>query len=196
VRVTVDETLPIELKAALSRFETVLDTVSGLRVIEAKLTDGHVALTCRDHDANRWTKVMTYFIANSPAEWDSLVFVARRFLRVVRNGQPTVAYAWFLSFRSPDLPGMLEQVGGLLTKADHFRRTGKTTSGPGAVDFSTKVAATNRPGGHFQGRKYGENELPEIGDQSTKRVVAIDPDGFKKTYVPTGTDHRVEQSNG
>ena len=195
------EKLPLELQGPVMKFETVLDSSTGLRVLEhaigMDLGGTTASFTCRDHDANQWMKVMQYFILEAPPEWD--IFIARRFMRIDRVGKPQVAVAWFISFRcdDADLAGLLEQAGGLFTKADHFRRTGKATPGPGAVDFAVaspvlKPKPAEKPATKPAPKeRVPQNELPLLPIGPTPRLMrTTDESGFRKEFRPTGTDHQ------
>lgn len=179
--------IPDQLRTAVDRFVTVIDSYSGLQVVEMTVALEEVSFLCRASELPRWHTVVNKFLLSAPEDWK--VHIGQRLIRAERNGHPAVVNPWYIGLKSEDLVSLLEQAGGLLVKSSLRREAAPQ---PGAVSFtatkpkqapakSAPVPAKAKPLA-----EEGKGAFPTHAATVTKMdVKLVDESGpFKRTFQP------------
>lgn len=175
-----ETTIPDELSTAVDRFVTVIDSYSGVQVVEMSVSLEEVSFLCRAQDIARWQSVSSRFILAAPDDWK--YHIGQRFVRTVRNGNAVVVNPWYISFRSDDIVALLEQAGGLLVKSSTGR---EANPAPGAVGFTPVKKAPAKPMTPKR-RAQPIDGLPVHPVTITTKTPEpfVDDAGFTRTYQP------------
>lgn len=177
-----DSTVPEQWADAVENIITIIDSYTGLQVVERSISHSEVSFLCRQRDLPKWRSVSARFLLAKPEDWQ--IFIGQRLVKTVRQGQSCIVDPWYLGFKSEDVVGLLQQAGALF-----IRSAGREEAvASGAAPFSVPVPAQPAPGKRKQApkQKVDENTLPvhpiTINASRAPRVVERDAAGFKKTY--------------
>lgn len=173
--------VPEQWSEAVEHFTTIIDSYTGLTVVERGISTNEVSFLCRQVDLARWRTVSARFLLSQPDGWG--VFIGQRLVRTVRNGQAVVVDPWYLGFKADDVVALLQQAGALLIKVN----TQAAVPAPGAAAFAVPPpapAVKGRPS-RAKNPKVDPHRLPThpITVEAAERLVVKEPGGFRKTYT-------------
>lgn len=172
--------VPEQWSDAVEHLTTVIDSYTGLSVVERSISTNEVSFLCRQVDLTRWRTVSARFLLSQPDGWG--VFIGQRWVRTVRNGQAVIVDPWYLGFKADDVVALLQQAGALLIKVN----TQVAVSSPGAAAFAVPAApvAKGRPA-RVKNGKVDPSKLPThpITKEGLAPYTVQEPGGFRKTYT-------------
>tara|TARA_Y100000310_G_C20621018_1_gene783286 strand:+ start:599 stop:1069 length:471 start_codon:yes stop_codon:yes gene_type:complete len=101
------------LDEVAQRLSSVIDNIGCLKVRRVSTGPDTISYLCNWIDEVKWYEVLSFFLLNERG-WRS--DISKRYFKIVKDGEATIAAGWRLSFQSEDIVGAAERVGSLLIR--------------------------------------------------------------------------------